>query len=831
MTVRGGTEALPKPTKGEQKRMSVAEFVEAKFAAFDRFYGPDSLDEAKKSSCSNSGNDAPEVKAASKKHTHKIKNEELESDEDEDACVTLTYFALLTSLYLPLLLFLWIRRSVFGASSLIRSLFLGHILRLILAFLLLPPSTTKTLVPACLWNAAVSTATRIENTWNDKKVQAMIPGWIHLCLAILLGTGDGSHGSIGGTNNSNFPPALTAFAIFTALVFVVHPDGLTWIMLGRLRDTVQAALQKKPDVIRAIKEGSINLTPIEISGTIAGFFIFYTIICSVVFPKRKKFPSSPQREKSRHKSKKGKKGRGGRNHHGSASGGKAKIRGGHYRAARDMCESSTQAPSRSPSPSNRQRCDSDMEETTVSAISELNIPSFDGLKKESRLKSKVEQCGPDNSEMKPTLCASPSESRLEDENSCVSSLETHISNPASTQEGRKQNHRKVCGKKGRRNVPNSNISTHQVQQKEKNQRGEPTSTQTGSSDEPFVSGHMRQSHQGSHTGHNRKKKPRSWKAKGKTTHRVQKPDFQNYSSSSFFSTNVEKRRALTAPEMSLPRLNEICDRERVVTKSPSSHLHDNSMSMSESPCLEEVQQTTSSRPCVTSLNTGINTLPNYSVPNYKDSYSYCNADGGYSPGKQDLAATEILDNVKDVKALEKLTDSEYICGIDCSKQAEIKAMMDSKRPISESTLRKKDLKPWNTGINPPPGLVPNLDAAATASEALTNTGYYRNGQSHKPSSLSSTTLRSSPGSSYASSSSRTLETSKGKVLGSTESMLITPKSFDDRLQFSPSSFNPVAVPIWVNEQNLSASALRNDEKIEADLQELGGQMAGSILDF
>lgn len=65
----------------------------------------------------------------------------------------------------------------------------------------------------------------------------MIPGWVHICLAILLGTNEtgGNHGSVGAGSNYDFPPALTALAVFTVVAFVVHPDGPTWIMLGRLR--------------------------------------------------------------------------------------------------------------------------------------------------------------------------------------------------------------------------------------------------------------------------------------------------------------------------------------------------------------------------------------------------------------------------------------------------------------------------------------------------------------------------------------------------------------------------------------------------------------------
>ena len=86
---------------------------------------------------------------------------------------------------------------------------------------------------------------KAEILWNDQRFQKLIPGWTHLLLGVLLGVEDptshvtgSSHGAsvlIGGEKNTWPPPALVGLAIFTIVAFVVHPDGLTWILIGRLR--------------------------------------------------------------------------------------------------------------------------------------------------------------------------------------------------------------------------------------------------------------------------------------------------------------------------------------------------------------------------------------------------------------------------------------------------------------------------------------------------------------------------------------------------------------------------------------------------------------------
>lgn len=291
------TSSQPKPSssssslsedKPKQRRPTFTEFVESSFASVERLCHPISsgaLESKKDVMMMNSHNstttstivnkvDQESMMATISKNTTKTNNNSKsnkpkpqqsnhssnnininnntneEDDEEDEAFATLTYLTLLSSLYLPLLLFLWIRRSMFGTASLCRSLFFGHMLRLIVAFTLLPPSTTKSFVPTWLWNLGIKIGNVAEKVWNDKRTQKLIPTWFHLILAIVLGvenedipssltlanlgSGGGSGGG-GGEKDGWPPPSLVALGIFTVLAFVVHPDGLTWIMLGQIR--------------------------------------------------------------------------------------------------------------------------------------------------------------------------------------------------------------------------------------------------------------------------------------------------------------------------------------------------------------------------------------------------------------------------------------------------------------------------------------------------------------------------------------------------------------------------------------------------------------------
>jgi len=426
--------------KKTKDKKSITQFVENSFATFDRRFLP--FGGKKKNSEIDKDGKEEENDDGKPKKTK-------EEQEEDDAYATFTYLAILTALYLPFLLFLWIRRNVFGTASLVRSLFLGHMLRFGVAFMLLPPSTARSFVPKRVWNVGVKIAARLERLWKDKRVQAFIPTWVHFCLTLILGvqtdplhtsssssssnnshsgaismgmsggilnvgggalgsgnsgynvySGSSGSGSGGGNNGVWPPPALMGLAIFTVLAFVVHPDGPTWIMLGKMRDGIHSFITNSIEYIQMVRNGTITLTPSELSGTLASIIILVTIV-NHIRTNRNAGKTEKDREKERelkrdhkhHKSKhkKGKRGKGGG--HGSQGGGnnagKGRIRGGHYRASKEIYHDDDVAAtitnsatllksrSRSSSPSpivtqERHRCLSDMEESAVSSATSDN---------------------------------------------------------------------------------------------------------------------------------------------------------------------------------------------------------------------------------------------------------------------------------------------------------------------------------------------------------------------------------------------------------------------------------------------------------------------------
>jgi hypothetical protein len=115
-------------------------------------------------------------------HDHQGDADDIDDHDDEPV----TALDMLWTWYLPLL-FLWFRRSMFGTANLLRSLVLGHCIRLLLT------TAAGTVDPLPKWALMVSDP----QAWP--------------------------------------PPALTGLAILTIVAFVVHPDGLTWFMLGKVR--------------------------------------------------------------------------------------------------------------------------------------------------------------------------------------------------------------------------------------------------------------------------------------------------------------------------------------------------------------------------------------------------------------------------------------------------------------------------------------------------------------------------------------------------------------------------------------------------------------------
>jgi hypothetical protein len=310
------------------------------------------------------------------KTNSEVEKKDPKKSDEEDVHATFKYLSIMTAVYLPFLLFLWIRRNVLGTESLVRSLFFGHMLRYGIAFLLLPSSVSKSFVPESVWNFGVRSLYRLKKWWKDEKVQAYIPMWIHLGLKVVFGINSEKNTlSLGNQVNSStgVSPPFMALGIFTLVVFLVHPDGLTWIMLGQLRDTLTSMVERSAEWIHLVRSGKVKLTTAQISTTIATVIIMFTIINSIISNwKKDTKPASTLKGKAKIRNpKKGKKGRG-RNQHSIS---KVKTQQSHQNKPQeedDLSESISPSPIRS-------RCLSDMEDTTISAGSDSNMHSIDSI--------------------------------------------------------------------------------------------------------------------------------------------------------------------------------------------------------------------------------------------------------------------------------------------------------------------------------------------------------------------------------------------------------------------------------------------------------------------
>ena len=125
-----------------------------------------------------------------------LEDENVADEGDASSSDSSTFWDLLLSLYLPLAL-VWLRRGMLGTANLFRSLILGHCLRLIFSNL---------------------------SEWMNENTP-----WLHPVLF--------QQATCNGKVDPQAwpPPALTALAILTVVALVVHPDGFTWIMLGKIR--------------------------------------------------------------------------------------------------------------------------------------------------------------------------------------------------------------------------------------------------------------------------------------------------------------------------------------------------------------------------------------------------------------------------------------------------------------------------------------------------------------------------------------------------------------------------------------------------------------------
>lgn len=215
------------PPKGS--KISVSDFVSASFARFEAEYGPSTFVEV------SAGSEASRLLASrhAKNNTDNTDDNDEPMEEEEEP-----FWSLLLTLYLPLLVF-GLRRSTFGTFSFIRTILLGHVLRL--------------LISVVLFSIPTSFSERCEKWWG-KMIKIY---WVQHVLWALTGDekfhpnnhpnylgqcyNENAVGAVpvSGSRNKHPdqvwpPPALTLLTLVTVMAFIIHPDGLTWIIIGKM---------------------------------------------------------------------------------------------------------------------------------------------------------------------------------------------------------------------------------------------------------------------------------------------------------------------------------------------------------------------------------------------------------------------------------------------------------------------------------------------------------------------------------------------------------------------------------------------------------------------
>jgi len=219
--LNGATTAAPKSEPTTIKTVSVSEFVDASFASFDRVYG-DSPTSRKSVSA---------LKDTTNSSSSSSSSNDDDDDNNEEEEQSSSFWEVVVTWYLPVLFF-WIRKSMFGTANLIRSLLLGHFLRMVFQQIIPEEASSDTSPSLSLW------------LWDH------LSPWIRSLLG-----GDTNSSSIASNVNKPDPhawppPALTTLAILTIMAFVVHPDGPTWIMLGKIRDGIMSLFHSTCAMVR-----------------------------------------------------------------------------------------------------------------------------------------------------------------------------------------------------------------------------------------------------------------------------------------------------------------------------------------------------------------------------------------------------------------------------------------------------------------------------------------------------------------------------------------------------------------------------------------------------
>lgn len=227
-------------------------------------------------------------------------------------------WGVLCTLYLPILFF-WFRRSMFGSANLIRSLVVGQLMRLVfvdnifewmsakfylprwLRTVLLFQSSSSSSSSAAISSSSSSSSSCIGTTTSAATSTSMV----------LLGT----CGSGRIDPHAWPPPAFTALALLTIFALVIHPDGLTWILLAKLRDAMLTLLTTLAKCWEFLVSDYGVFPTIVAASTFAIMLFLVFIVLRTLSPKNRRSINGTNNHNVHHNEKKRRKKKGGNSRH------------------------------------------------------------------------------------------------------------------------------------------------------------------------------------------------------------------------------------------------------------------------------------------------------------------------------------------------------------------------------------------------------------------------------------------------------------------------------------------------------------------------------------
>jgi hypothetical protein len=554
----------------------------------------------------------------------------------------------------------------------------------------------------------------------------------------------------GRKDKSIATPAVKALVVLTALVLVIHPDGFTWFVLGRIWQSVCGSAGAVVAGIGMVQRGEVSAFL-----AVAGFVVPVVVVRLVrrILARaanakdQGKAPSSPQLSSKHHRGKKGKKGRGRQGGGGGRSSGsnsryqQSRIQHQSHSHSRGTAQSQSQPES---TPRSTSRSKSRSKSTTFQPRPELSPSRSNSFNKEDGISTPQE----DFSERAKAEIVGES---LDPEGGAEMLLEPRAEDAEDQEEEEAIESILKPANSDKHSDASLDTSGGQGQGGRKKKRGKKGATETRSA---TVGGKHQTSTDASARSPKQRPQPVAQQQLSLETRRGAPPSKGGMNKGKFSGLHLSPtRRGSEAVSATLkykptPNKNEVY----MLNPTKPTPLYTPSGSVSLSPKCSEGNSGTrgsSVATVVTSPGGTVTRVIRYTVPNYSVSYGYSRTGKSeYPPGKNELAAlfaqvgligaacADLLKAVADVDSLDRLSNKELgSFGIGKDTRVLIRYMLEARRARREEergkTPRKKKVggkKPsfGNGGADaqapltppspslpssfrPPPGLFPVLD--------------------------------------------------------------------------------------------------------------------------